>query len=965
MSDPAGFDDHHSAPPKRRSILDDPEDAKSIASAFGRKDRKDRSKSDKNVEREKDKDKEKEKRSSAGSGFFDRFKSSMRIPDEKERSRKSEEEKKNSFLDNAGTLGAGVGLAGAADLASQTTDQKATDIPSEKEAHSIPFTPERRSISPRGLDFVDPEIVQREIRPAIDPQYGDFLPLPPSAPGSSTPEVTELPVLPDSRPETPEHERQLLREIIEKPTHVRRRSAHETPIKLKTPSHSAIPIQFRLGQRSSPVSPGARKQSSITTPEAPVTDAFTTVTTPRSRVPRPTSWDSSRQLKTLSLVMKTTRESTISPDKPEVDLFQSQASQTASGSERSNPSKDHSPFTGFDAFRAIKKAINTPLPPATKDELNTESEPSPQSVKDAISTPLPVATDEELNIKPETLPRTSGDAISKSLPSDIDDGPDAEADSSPRAVEDAPNKPPPASRWSFNTASTMKVPGRHMMNVWQAMRGGIKRASTDSKINVQPQSSSQASEDAINTRLLAATDDELDTKADSSPRAVENAINAPLPAASTDDKLDISSRDSEDAINTPLPAATDDELNVHAAFTPEPHSVPVAPVQEAELPVHANLEKATDQDDRGSATLGQEDTISKDRSSYSLHSSPPTAVKDATPEVAERPPTWGSLNEPQGPADIADQSSEAVVMNDSAVEALAGAVMGVAVANTLLHDNDDQAQTAQNNIPESPSVKASADTGAEHFGSVEQPQQQEVPTQLDAPADTNISSPKKSKKKKKGKKNTSLEPEALPSSAVEDAPPIEDAPAQTQEDDSPRGGLGVEGTSTEAAQPAIEAQADGGGAQNANTDQPLGGEYESRIGTKTPFVGTESTVIEAPSATEDQPVNDGAETAIIGRSVGDEVRAIDETQPVDVEPPSVEAQSIIEAQPATEALSVIEAESVLDTQPPQNDTVPVISPKRNKKRRIGSLSSWTLGLRLLPSPSKQDLARMRARTPLF
>ncbi|KAK8083282.1 hypothetical protein PG996_002063 [Apiospora saccharicola] len=321
--------------PKRRSTaigIPDEDEALGEGEPPDRGRRKESPGKGKEREKGKEKEKEKEKRSSASSGFFDRFKSSIGMPDDKERTRKSEEEKKNSFLDNAGTLGAGVGLAGTAGaLASQMTGQKATDLPSEKEAHSIPFTPERRSTSTRGLDLVDPEIVQREIRPAIDPQYGDFLPLPPSAPGSPTPEVTELPALPDSRPETPEQERNFLREIMEKPTHVRRRSAHETPPKMKTPSHSAIPIQFRLGPRSSPISPGARKQQSpIPSPETPTSDAFTT---PRSRVPRPTSWDSSRQLKPLNLVMKTHRESSSSPDKPELlDWYNSLSSpQSASG----------------------------------------------------------------------------------------------------------------------------------------------------------------------------------------------------------------------------------------------------------------------------------------------------------------------------------------------------------------------------------------------------------------------------------------------------------------------------------------------------------------------------------------------------------------------------------------------------------------------------------------------------------
>ncbi len=85
-----------------------------------------------------------------------------------------------------------------------------------------------RTIS-QGSQVVDPEIVvQRIIKPAIDPQYGDLLPLPPSEPGSPKEfdQSQELPALPDSRPETPPEERAKLRSRAraQTQTHIRRRS---------------------------------------------------------------------------------------------------------------------------------------------------------------------------------------------------------------------------------------------------------------------------------------------------------------------------------------------------------------------------------------------------------------------------------------------------------------------------------------------------------------------------------------------------------------------------------------------------------------------------------------------------------------------------------------------------------------------------------------------------------------------
>ncbi|TPX14176.1 uncharacterized protein E0L32_000570 [Thyridium curvatum] len=213
---------------------------------------------------------------------------------------------KQSFLDNAGTLGAGVGLAGVAAAAlmgsSQLSRSNATAASSEKEVppsssssstlESDPFRQERDLVI---LDpIVDPEIVQRAIKPAIDPQYGDLLPLPPSEPGSPTSELSDFPALPDSRPETPpEHERAMIRERLS----ARRRSAFETPV--KSPSQTAVPLQFRLGQqRSVPPSPGVIGSSPMQSPHARGLDTSSA----QRRLARPTSWDSSREIMPLYLL---------------------------------------------------------------------------------------------------------------------------------------------------------------------------------------------------------------------------------------------------------------------------------------------------------------------------------------------------------------------------------------------------------------------------------------------------------------------------------------------------------------------------------------------------------------------------------------------------------------------------------------------------------------------------------------
>ena len=188
-----------------------------------------------------------------------------------------------SFLANAGTLGTGVGLAGALALAAaEMYRSNATHAPREKEE---PSTDDQ---------IVDPEIVHRVIKPAIDPQYGDLLPLPPSEPGSPNPDLDDLPDLPESRPDTPpEQERKNLRVK----THARRRSAFETPT--KSPSQTAVPIHFRLGQRSVPSSPGTPRSLQPHSPGPPPPPEFGSV--PKSRS-RPNSWG--REIMPLYLVEK-------------------------------------------------------------------------------------------------------------------------------------------------------------------------------------------------------------------------------------------------------------------------------------------------------------------------------------------------------------------------------------------------------------------------------------------------------------------------------------------------------------------------------------------------------------------------------------------------------------------------------------------------------------------------------------
>ncbi|KAH7005509.1 hypothetical protein EDB82DRAFT_442080, partial [Fusarium venenatum] len=205
---------------------------------------------------------------------------------------KPRKDKKDSFLGNADTLGAGVGLATAADIyASDAARSNAADAPSDRE----PSASGDGLRHVRSFELVDPEVIPRVIKPAIDPQYGDLLPLPPSEPSSPTSSVSgELPPLPDSRPDTPPEERGARREPWPQQ---RRRSIFETP--MKSPSRTAVPIALRLGNRSSnPASPVSYRASPASSPIISHSDAVVM----SRRQARPTSWDNSREFMPLYLL---------------------------------------------------------------------------------------------------------------------------------------------------------------------------------------------------------------------------------------------------------------------------------------------------------------------------------------------------------------------------------------------------------------------------------------------------------------------------------------------------------------------------------------------------------------------------------------------------------------------------------------------------------------------------------------
>ncbi|KAL2154807.1 hypothetical protein VTH82DRAFT_3483 [Thermothelomyces myriococcoides] len=223
----------------------------------------------------------------------------------------------DSFLGNAGTFGAGAGYAGAVAVAAAAAQLFRPNATQDSVEEAQPF---RR---PRSFSYssqiVDPEVVQREIKPAIDPQYRDLLPLPPSEPGSpkflnnlDEEEEHFLPPLPDSDEEPPlvapahsPQQKRPRRATVAHP-HARRRSIIEIP---KTPSSStAVPVQFRIGRTSLPSSPVFFRFSPTHSPvgsDKKKPESPDSASPRRGRFSRPTSWDSTRDFKPLYLLEKT------------------------------------------------------------------------------------------------------------------------------------------------------------------------------------------------------------------------------------------------------------------------------------------------------------------------------------------------------------------------------------------------------------------------------------------------------------------------------------------------------------------------------------------------------------------------------------------------------------------------------------------------------------------------------------
>ncbi|PQK11074.1 hypothetical protein BB8028_0002g13920 [Beauveria bassiana] len=304
------FDYGSDIPSRRRSLFDDRDVSSVVSEARGDGRRREREK-DRDRDRDRDRDgRSSSKRSSRNYDDDDDARSVVSVASAPGGIRKSKDSKrssglfasifkrdddkkeKESFLDNAGTLGAGVGLAGAAAIvAASVARSNATDRSGE--AHKDDDSHQTSRVESYDYDTFDPEIAPRAIKPAIDPQYGDLLPLPPSEPGSPRSEPGDFPPLPDSRPDTPPEEHGMRRDQI---THRRRRSTQETPV--KSPSNTAIPLSLRLGQRP-PSSPSGTFKS------PPTSSSAQTSTAPDStakRASRGTSWDSSREFKPLYLL---------------------------------------------------------------------------------------------------------------------------------------------------------------------------------------------------------------------------------------------------------------------------------------------------------------------------------------------------------------------------------------------------------------------------------------------------------------------------------------------------------------------------------------------------------------------------------------------------------------------------------------------------------------------------------------
>lgn len=336
------------------------------------------------------------------------------------------EDKNESKKDNAGTLGAGAGLAGAAVAIAALARSHATEAtPEQEEPHvtkDLGVSPESVQESPREVDILeDPEVAPRVIKPAIDPQYGDLLPLPPSPGERSSLEFIEdeenLPSLPDSRPATPPgQERALLRDresSQKRPTHTshsRRPSTYEAP--LRSPSHTAIPIQFRIGQnrsvsatlsRSSPVIGVRSPPTEHNSPASSINEFSPTFQ--RQPPSRPTSWDSSREFKPLYLLEQTGRSGRDADEDSHYQISESAPlapSQETSTAENEADGGEGTPlFVNTDIAKsaAVESQEPTPVPAvaeaiARRDEVEPVAEAEPLFIDTNVAQSAPVTSQE-------------------------------------------------------------------------------------------------------------------------------------------------------------------------------------------------------------------------------------------------------------------------------------------------------------------------------------------------------------------------------------------------------------------------------------------------------------------------------------------------------------------------------------------------------------------------------------------
>ncbi|KAG0650997.1 hypothetical protein D0Z07_2529 [Hyphodiscus hymeniophilus] len=288
--------------------------------------------------------------------------------------------KKDSFLAKAGTLGAGAGLAGAAvAIAAQLHQQSKADTAHDSKI-AAERTRSRSSSPPRQLEeTLDPEITQRRFRPSIDPQYGDLLPLPPSETVSPNVEpMDDLPDLPESRPDTPEADRLARERAV---TSMRKSIQDTTP--MKSPSHSAVPLKFIMGNRSNPSSPSAARHSPL---QSPATINQDSLQFPRTRS-RPTSWDNTKEFKPLYLVESNRRGSNVQQQEIEEPLPALPPSQRTSRSSSQLDSGDDAVFEDAEQYPrdmqvrfAEPLSIDTGLAKSSAELLDSEQSTPKASV---------------------------------------------------------------------------------------------------------------------------------------------------------------------------------------------------------------------------------------------------------------------------------------------------------------------------------------------------------------------------------------------------------------------------------------------------------------------------------------------------------------------------------------------------------------------------------------------------------